>query len=64
LRVRHASSSARRYSNGLNWTWLTTGGVLAMAITCPSPPLLKFETSIERAYPRSRAASIPGHAQA
>ena len=45
----HASSSVRRYSNGLNWTWLTTGAVLAMAVTSSSSRTLKFETPIERA---------------
>jgi hypothetical protein len=42
---------------------LTTGGVAAIASSCSSSAALKFETPIERARPRSRATSMPGHAQ-
>jgi hypothetical protein len=35
--------------NGLNWTWLTTGGSSAIASSSSSSATLKFETPIERA---------------
>ena len=35
--------------NGLNCSWLTTGAMLAAAITSPSSLWLKLETPIERA---------------
>jgi hypothetical protein len=39
-----------------------TGGVVTSASSWSSSARLKFETPIERAKPRSRARSIPGHA--
>jgi hypothetical protein len=47
---------------GLNWTWLMTGGTSATSSTASRSDAPKFETPIERAYPRPYARCIPSHA--
>ncbi len=37
-----------QFSKGLNWTWLTTGGLVAAAATACNSPTSKFETPIDR----------------
>ena len=53
----HASSSARRYSNGLNWTWLTTGGLSATASSSSSS-----RDAEVRDADRARVAALRGRA--